>query len=95
MKVKPTYEELERRVRELEKIQSELEHFREEVRKSDNEFKRLYEKAPLGYQSLDENGHLISVNQAWLDNLGYTQEEVIGKSFADFLLPDWKDVSAN
>jgi PAS domain S-box-containing protein len=91
MKVKPTYEELERRVRELEKIQSELEQLKEEVEKSENEFKRLYEKAPLGYQSLDENGHLISVNQSWLDNLGYTQEEVIGKSFAEFLLPEWKD----
>lgn len=91
MKVKPTYEELERRVQELERIESELEQLKEEVRESENEFKRLYEKAPLGYQSLDENGHFIAVNQAWLDNLGYTQEEVIGNSFADFLLPGWKD----
>jgi PAS domain S-box-containing protein len=48
----------------------------------------LYEKAPLGYQSLDENGHFIVVNQTWLDTLGYTREEVIGKSFADFLHPE-------
>ena len=88
---KPTYEELERRVHELEKIESELKKLKEEVRESENEFKRLYEKAPIGYQSLDENGNFIIVDQAWLDTQGYTQEEVIGKSFAEFLLPDWKD----
>jgi two-component system, cell cycle sensor histidine kinase and response regulator CckA len=39
--------------------------------------KVLYEKAPLGYQSLDENGHFIVVNQTWLDTLGYSREEVL------------------
>ncbi|MFO7750836.1 MAG: PAS domain S-box protein [Desulfobacteraceae bacterium] len=83
MKLKPTYEELERRVQELEKIESELEFSREML--------RVYEKASLGYQSLDENGHYIAVNQIWLETLGYTREEVIGKSFADFIHPDWRD----
>ncbi|MBV5330661.1 MAG: PAS domain S-box protein, partial [Chlorobium sp.] len=91
MTEQPTYEELERRVQELESIESELKHLKKEVRESENLFKSLYEKAPLGYQSLDENGHFIVVNHAWLDTLGYTQEEVIGKSFADFLHPDWRD----
>jgi PAS domain S-box-containing protein len=91
MKVKPTYEELERRVQELEKIESEFEYSREALRESENLFKRLYDKTPLGYQSLDENGHFIVVNQTWLDTLGYAKEEVIGKSFADFLHPDWRD----
>jgi PAS domain S-box-containing protein len=91
MKEQPTYEELERRVQELESIESELKHLKKEVRESENLFKSLYEKAPLGYQSLDENGHFIVVNHAWLDTLGYTQEEVVGKSFAAFLHPDWRD----
>jgi PAS domain S-box-containing protein len=52
--------------------------------------KRLYERAPLAYQSLDEEGNFIEVNQAWLDILGYTREEVIGKNFAEFLHPDWR-----
>jgi len=91
MKEKPTYEELERRVQELERIEAKHKHFKEEVRARESLFKSLYEKAPLGYQSLDESGCFIVVNQAWLDTLGYTQEEVIGKSFADFLHPDWRD----
>jgi len=91
MKEKPTYEELEARVQELESIESELKRLKKEVRESENLFKSLYEKAPLGYQSLDENGHFIVVNHSWLDILGYTQEEVIGKSFADFLPSEWRD----
>ncbi len=91
MTVKPTYEELERRVQELEKIESEHKYSKGALRESESLFKMLYEKAPLGYQSLDENGHFIVVNQPWLDTLGYTREEVIGKSFADFLHPDWRD----
>jgi PAS domain S-box-containing protein len=91
MAEKPTYKELERRVQELEKIESEYKYSKEALRETENLFKMLYEKAPLGYQSLDENGHFIVVNQTWLDTLGYTREEVIGKSFADFLHPDWRD----
>jgi len=92
MKEKPTYEELERRIQELEKIESENKSSsKESLWKNENQFRMLYEKAPLGYQSLDEDGHFIVVNKTWLDTLGYTKEEVIGKSFADFLHPDWRD----
>jgi len=31
------------------------------------------------YQSLDEEGRIIHVNKAWLDALGYSHEEVIGR----------------
>ncbi len=54
-------------------------------------FRLLFERAPIGYQSLDEEGRFIEVNQTWLDLLGYGKEEVIGKSFADFLSPDFAD----
>jgi len=53
--------------------------------------RHLYEQAPLGYQSLDENGCFLSVNQAWVNALGYEREEVIGHNFGDFLHPDWQD----
>jgi two-component system, cell cycle sensor histidine kinase and response regulator CckA len=91
MTAKPSYEELERRVQALEQLVSEQSHSKKALPESERLFKMLYEKAPLGYQSLDESGHFIVVNQTWLDTLGYTREEVIGKSFADFLHPDWRD----
>ena len=54
-------------------------------------FSKLFDRAPLGYQSLDENGNFIEVNQAWLETLGYKREEVIGKWFGDFIAPEYVD----
>jgi PAS domain S-box-containing protein len=59
----------------------------EALRESEGRFRLLYEKAPLGYQSLDAAGCFIDVNQAWSDTLGYSHEEVIGRWFGDFLAP--------
>ena len=58
------------------------------LRESEAKFRLLYEKVPLGYQSLDGDGYFLEINQAWLDMLGYRKEEVIGKWFGDFLHPD-------
>jgi PAS domain S-box-containing protein len=46
---------------------------------------------PLAYQALDGEGHFIEVNSSWLETLGYSYEEVIGKPFSEFLHPDWKE----
>lgn len=51
-------------------------------------FRTLYNKVPLPYQSLDEEGYFLEVNQVWLNTMGYSREEVIGKWFGNFLAPD-------
>jgi PAS domain S-box-containing protein len=66
---------------------TERKRMEETLRESERRFRLLYEKAPLGYQSLDAAGCFIDVNQAWLDTLGYSREEVIGRWFGDFLAP--------
>ncbi len=62
------------------------------LRESEDRFRTLFNQAPLGYQSLDENGCLLEVNQAWLETLGYRHEEVKGKWFGDFLAPEYVDL---
>jgi PAS domain S-box-containing protein len=62
------------------------------LHESEERFRRLYEQAPLGYQSLDAAGCLLDVNQAWLDLLGYSRNKVLGRWFGDFLAP--REVSA-
>jgi len=52
--------------------------------------RHLYENAPLGYHSLDINGYILHINKKWLESLGYTRNEVIGKHFTEFIHP--KDV---
>lgn len=72
---------LKKRVAELEErevhAQADYEHL-----------KQLYENSPLAYQSLDVNGCLVEINQAWLEMLRYAGEEVVGRNFGDFLHPD-------
>jgi diguanylate cyclase len=62
-----------------------------QLRESEERFKLLFDKAPLGYQSLDIEGNFLEVNQKWLDIFGYQREEVIGKWFGDFLALEYKD----
>ncbi len=55
----------------------------------------LLKKAPLSYQSLEENGYFIDVNDLWLETLGYSWEEVSGKRFGDFLTPECAEAFKN
>ena len=64
-------------------------HAEEMLSQSEERFRLLFDKAPLGYQSLDSNGNFIDVNQAWLDMLGYSRDEVLGHWFGDFLAPEF------
>jgi two-component system cell cycle sensor histidine kinase/response regulator CckA len=57
------------------------------LRENEQRLRLFYEEFPLGYQSLDEEGRFLEVNPAWLEQLGYDREEVIGKWFGDFLAP--------
>ena len=62
------------------------------LKESEERFQLLFNKAPLGYQSLDKNGCFIEVNQKWLDMLGYTHDEVIGKWFGHFMPPKYQEM---
>ena len=62
------------------------------LQESEQRFRLLYKNSPLAYHSLDENGCLLEVNPAWLELFKYDKKEVIGKSFADFLIPEQKSL---
>ncbi len=52
---------------------------------SEKRFKQLYEKAPVPYHTLSPDGTITDVNEKWCHILGYSKEEVIGKSIFDFI----------
>jgi PAS domain S-box-containing protein len=66
---------------------SERKRYELALKESEERFRLLYEDAPVGYHSLDENGRLLQVNRAWLEILGYNREEVLGRHLVDFLSP--------
>jgi PAS domain S-box-containing protein len=63
-----------------------------DLRQSEEKYRRFYEDAPLGYQSLDSAGNFLDVNKAWLETLGYSKEEVIGRSFGEFVAPEYVQI---
>ena len=68
-------------IRHLHNLQDGLE-------KNKQQYQSLYENAPLSYHSLDSHGTIIKINKAWVDTLGYTQEEVLKHNIAEFITPE-------
>jgi two-component system cell cycle sensor histidine kinase/response regulator CckA len=82
-------------VHELQVHQIELEMQNEELRRAwaDAEDLRekyfgLYEFAPVGYFTLDENGVILAVNLEGAKLLGMERRSLIGRRFQLFLAPD-------
>jgi PAS domain S-box-containing protein len=74
--------QLQQRVAEGERAQAELRKYADRV--SD-----LYNNAPCGYHSLDEEGFYVEINDTELNWLGLTREEVLGRlRFSDILKPE-------
>ena len=48
-------------------------------------YRQIFQNSPIPYQSLDENGIITDVNPAWLELMGYSEEEIIGKNFTILL----------
>jgi PAS domain S-box-containing protein len=69
--------EIKRRVSTKEALDASEEHFRS-----------IFEATTLGVQILDLVGTMMNANQAFQKMLGYTEAEMIGKNFQDFLHPD-------
>jgi PAS domain S-box-containing protein len=68
-------------ISEREKVECELKMRMAEIYD-------LYNNAPCGYQSLNESGNYVEINDTALHWLGYTREEMMqGKNFTDVLTP--------
>jgi PAS domain S-box-containing protein len=63
----------------------------EELRKSEDKYRSLAENAGTGVATTDLEGKFNFVNQALCKMTGYSEKELIGKPFADFLHPDDKE----
>jgi PAS domain S-box-containing protein len=58
------------------------------LRESEERFRTLYGKTPLPLHSLNSDGIIESVSDAWLDLLGYRRDEVEGRPITDFMSED-------
>jgi diguanylate cyclase (GGDEF)-like protein/PAS domain S-box-containing protein len=74
-RLKQLNDELERRVQERT----------QELRESEERYRMLYQKTPVMMHSIDPQGRILSVNERWLQVLGYTREQVIGHRSTEFM----------
>ncbi len=79
------HEAISRHIDRIERRKAE-----EALVQSEERFRLFFEYSPLGFQTVDKLGCLENVNPAWLDILGYSLEDVIGRPFKQFLSPKWK-----
>jgi len=64
---------------------AERERAEEALRESEERYRTLYQNTPVMMHSIDRNGQLVSVNDHWLETLGYERSEVIGRRSIEFL----------
>jgi len=70
---KPTYQELEKRVKELEQVEDEL-------RESEQKFRSLAENSRDNITRHDREGRYLYANPASLNFVGVTEDNIIGKT---------------
>jgi len=89
--------ELERRLLEvqlaLEAEVAERRRVEEMLRQSEDEYRTVFEHAPLGLTTFDESGGFLQANQAFCAMMGYSEEELRNMTFLDLTHPDDIDPS--
>ena len=60
----------------------------ENLKESEERFHATFEQAAVGMAHIDADGRFIRLNQKYCDILGYTQEEIAGKTFLSLTHPD-------
>ena len=54
------------------------------LRESESRFRSLYHNTPAMLHSIDPEGRLVSVSDYWVELMGYSRDEVIGRKLTDF-----------
>ena len=87
MSEKPTYEELEYRLKVLEKEAVWRKQAEDALRKSEEWFRSLFENAPVWIQVLDTRGTILLTNPISIKEIGYSEKELVGCNIAKFFTP--------
>jgi len=89
MAKKPTYEELEQRVKELEREAIKRRHVEEAPRESEERFREMADLLPTIISELDMDYYLTYVNNAAFETFGYSQEDFeAGLNVVNMIHPD-------
>ena len=88
MPAKPTSEDFDKRIRELERGGSGRENVLKALRRSEAAFRQIYENMAVGVARISLDFKIESANSAYCSMLGYREEELIGKHLGDITHPE-------
>ena len=91
MPKKPTYKELEQRVKKLEKEAIGCKQVEEALRKSEEKYKILTTSSLTGI-FIHQDGRFVFVNDRFATMHGYTTEELLGMEYKALIHPDDREV---
>lgn len=74
---------------------SERVQLEKQLKASELRYRNLFEKAPLMVHTIDSDGRLLMVSDTWLEKLGYSRAEVIGRQAVDFLTEESRQQAAD
>lgn len=71
---------------------TERKQAEEALKESEARYRELYDQAPVGYHEIDQDGSFVRVNRTEAELLGYTVEEMTGRSALEFISPDQREL---
>jgi PAS domain S-box-containing protein len=79
---------MKNRIAELEKQLAGQHEYEKRLKTSEAAFNSVIDNIPDIVYSLGQDTNVLNVNIPSASKFGYTSDEIIGKSFADFIHPD-------
>lgn len=79
------------RLAELVQLRREMT---EALRASEERFRSIFNSSPVMIFLTDDSGRLIMVNDYWLQTLGYSRVEAVGRHIGDFCAPAGRQILA-
>lgn len=98
MPKKPTYEELEHRIKELEQTNSMYERAQDIIKENGEQYRRFFHGLadPVFIFKNREPNTFLDCNQAAIEKYGYSRDEILEMAPLDFHLPkDLEEVNKN
>lgn len=95
MPKKPTYEELELKIRELEKADIKRKEAENALMKSKERYRQLFDHAPDAIFIENMDDQIIDVNRKACQLLGYTRDELLSMTVGDLQAPEIRGQKGN